>query len=266
MKLKELNSHVGAVVVLEALITLRWRDEGSFRAESTESRAYRPPQRGWLRQSGYVTLVKMVMTPEPVPEHPRHRLVLCLESDAEAANRNAEALIRLDYMFERPPDGDFTRASILEGKPDLVPCEVRLSRMFHSELSRELAEAGSPYATLSLMARAGPHNPGNDLDHRWFRAGGVNKLAEFEVLSLVFEERSSCGKRGTTSPSRVHLTNREEVLTWVGRGKTSAEVAMILGLSTRTVNFHCSRAVSRLDVTNQTQVVTKAIAEGLIAP
>jgi DNA-binding CsgD family transcriptional regulator len=213
-------------------------------------------------------LVKKVMPPEPVPEHPRYCLILCLERDAEAANLNAEALIRLDYMFERSPDRDFTRASIRERKPDLVPCEVRLSRLLHSELLRELAEAGSLYATLSLMARTGRHDPGTDLDHRRFRAGGgVNKMAEFEVLSLVFEERSSCGKRGTTSRSRVHLTNREkEVLTWVGRGKTSAEVAMILGLSARTVNFHCSQAVARLDVTNRTQAVTKAIAEGLIAP
>lgn len=211
--------------------------------------------------------MKKVITPEPIPEHPRHRLVLCLDSDAEAANLNAEALIRLDYMLERSPDGDFTRASIREGKPDLVPCEVRLSRLLLSELLREFAEAGSPYATLSLMARTDPHDPGTGLDHRRFRVDAVNKMAEFEVLSLVFEERSSSGKRGTTSRSRVHLTNREkEVLTWIGRGKTSAEVAMILGLSPRTVNFHCSQAVARLDAANRTQAVTKAIAEGLIAP
>jgi hypothetical protein len=86
-------------------------------------------------------LVTMVMTPEPVPEHPRCRLVLCSESDAEAANQNAEALISLDYMFERSPDGDFTRASILEAKPDLVPCKVRLSRMLQSELLWEQAVA-----------------------------------------------------------------------------------------------------------------------------
>jgi DNA-binding CsgD family transcriptional regulator len=62
----------------------------------------------------------------------------------------------------------------------------------------------------------------------------------------------------------VRLTARErEVLTWVGRGKTSAEIAIILGVSERTVNFHCDRAVRRLDAINRTHAVAKAIAGGL---
>jgi DNA-binding CsgD family transcriptional regulator len=65
--------------------------------------------------------------------------------------------------------------------------------------------------------------------------------------------------------SNLHLTEREkEVLDWVGRGKTSSEIAIILGLSERTVNFHCDQAMKRLDVTNRTQAVATAIAEGLI--
>ena len=60
------------------------------------------------------------------------------------------------------------------------------------------------------------------------------------------------------------LTPRErEVLTWAGRGKTSAEIAIILGVRERTVNFHCDRAVRRLDVVNRTHAVAKAIAQGL---
>ena len=61
------------------------------------------------------------------------------------------------------------------------------------------------------------------------------------------------------------MTEREkEVLTWVGRGKTSAEIAIILGLSERTINFHCDQAMKRLDVINRTQAVAMAIARGLI--
>jgi DNA-binding CsgD family transcriptional regulator len=54
------------------------------------------------------------------------------------------------------------------------------------------------------------------------------------------------------------------VLTWVARGKTSGEIAIILGLSERTVNFHCDQAMRRLDVVNRTQAVAKALADGLI--
>ena len=67
------------------------------------------------------------------------------------------------------------------------------------------------------------------------------------------------------SSGRARLTVREkDVLTWVARGKTSAEIAIILGLSERTINFHCDKAMRRLDGINRTQAVVKAIAEGLI--
>ena len=44
------------------------------------------------------------------------------------------------------------------------------------------------------------------------------------------------------------LNEREvEVLTWVARGKTSAEIGQILGLTKRTVDFHtdCARQTRR---------------------
>ena len=55
------------------------------------------------------------------------------------------------------------------------------------------------------------------------------------------------------------------MLTWVGRGKTSGEIALILELSERTVNFHCEQAMKRLDVMNRTQAVAKAITHQLIS-
>jgi Bacterial regulatory proteins, luxR family len=50
-------------------------------------------------------------------------------------------------------------------------------------------------------------------------------------------------------PKTVALNEREvEVLTWVARGKTSAEIAQILGLTKRTVRFsyrQCARQTRR---------------------
>jgi DNA-binding CsgD family transcriptional regulator len=63
-----------------------------------------------------------------------------------------------------------------------------------------------------------------------------------------------------------HLTNSgREVLTWVGRGKTSLEIAIVFSLRDRMETFHCDRAMRRLDVVNRTQAVAKAVAQGLIA-
>jgi DNA-binding CsgD family transcriptional regulator len=85
------------------------------------------------------------------------------------------------------------------------------------------------------------------------------------MLGIVSENQLLHQEDSSGSPSENGLTGRQrEVLTWVGRGKTSSEVAIILGLSERTVNFHCDHAVKRLEVANRTQAVAKAIAHGLI--
>ncbi|SEJ96620.1 MULTISPECIES: helix-turn-helix transcriptional regulator [unclassified Pseudomonas] len=60
------------------------------------------------------------------------------------------------------------------------------------------------------------------------------------------------------------LTVREvEVLKWSAEGKTAAEVAMILELKTRTVNYHIGRAIQKFGVANKTCAVVKAARRGL---
>ncbi|EUC01400.1 transcriptional regulator, LuxR family [Rhizobium sp. CF080] len=61
------------------------------------------------------------------------------------------------------------------------------------------------------------------------------------------------------------LTDREiDCLNWTAAGKTSAEIAEILGLSEHTVNHYLNRAAKKLDTVNRTQAVAKALRIGLI--
>ncbi|AYC99816.1 LuxR family transcriptional regulator [Neorhizobium sp. NCHU2750] len=61
------------------------------------------------------------------------------------------------------------------------------------------------------------------------------------------------------------LTEREvDCLNWTAAGKTSAEIAEILGLSEHTVNHYLNRAAKKLDTVNRTQAVAKALRIGLI--
>jgi LuxR family transcriptional regulator len=60
------------------------------------------------------------------------------------------------------------------------------------------------------------------------------------------------------------LTLREvEVLKWSAEGKTAAEVAIILDLKIRTVNFHIGSAKRKIGVTNKTSAVVHAALQGL---
>jgi LuxR family transcriptional regulator, quorum-sensing system regulator SolR len=65
--------------------------------------------------------------------------------------------------------------------------------------------------------------------------------------------------------AEVQLVEREiEVLRWTAEGKTSSDIAEILNLSERTVNFHLNNASSKLGTCNKTAASVKAALLGLI--
>lgn len=68
-----------------------------------------------------------------------------------------------------------------------------------------------------------------------------------------------------TTPPDYRLTPRQlEVLRWTANGNTASEIAEILGISTRTVNFHASEAMYRLSCRSKHQAVLKAAELGLL--
>jgi LuxR family transcriptional regulator len=61
------------------------------------------------------------------------------------------------------------------------------------------------------------------------------------------------------------LTPREyEVLRWTAAGKTAPQIATLLGISERTVNFHVTAIVEKLDAVNKTQAAVTATLLGLL--
>ena len=62
------------------------------------------------------------------------------------------------------------------------------------------------------------------------------------------------------------LNDREiQIIRWTSEGKTSAEIAIILGLSEHTVNSYIAAVLRKLHVVNRAQMVACAIRNGLIS-
>ncbi len=69
----------------------------------------------------------------------------------------------------------------------------------------------------------------------------------------------------TTSLPLRELSNRErEILRWSAAGKTADEIASILSISERTVTFHITSVLTKLNVVNKTQAVAKALLLGAL--
>lgn len=63
----------------------------------------------------------------------------------------------------------------------------------------------------------------------------------------------------------ARLSEREtEVIRWTAAGKTAAEIATILDISGRTVEFHITSAARKLDTVNRVHTVVEAIRKNLI--
>jgi LuxR family transcriptional regulator, quorum-sensing system regulator BjaR1 len=93
---------------------------------------------------------------------------------------------------------------------------------------------------------------------------GLEQMMELTYLSIHVFERLAEIRRMDIRPGEV-LTEREtDCLNWTAAGKTSAEIADILGLSEHTVNHYLNRAAKKLDTVNRTQAVAKALRVGLI--
>lgn len=66
-----------------------------------------------------------------------------------------------------------------------------------------------------------------------------------------------------TSPA---LTGRErEVLKWIGEGKSSWEIGVILSISERTVKYHINNVKSKLNAVNRPHAVAKALRYRIIS-
>lgn len=59
----------------------------------------------------------------------------------------------------------------------------------------------------------------------------------------------------------LSLSDREnEIMHWVGAGKTNYEIGLILGISQFTVKNHLQRIFRKIDVRNRAQAITRILS------
>jgi len=94
------------------------------------------------------------------------------------------------------------------------------------------------------------------------------------LTAYVHDSAARILKRGysksvdrTPAAPNESLNEREcAILAWIAAGKTISEIAGLLPISERTVNFHLYNARRKLGAANSRHAITKAIGLGLIGP
>ena len=194
--------------------------------------------------------------------------ILCIEDDRETAALIAEELVDRGYAVSIAHNGREGLAAILRTMPDLVLSDISMPAMSGFELLESLVALAPRFAKMPFVFLTALTDRDNELKGRQLGADDyVTKPIDFELLATIISARLAGVARLGMRPASVPLNEREvEVLTWAARGKTSAEIAKILDLTKRTVDFHIDNARGKLGAATRTEAVLKAATGRLIEP
>ncbi|AJW47343.1 MULTISPECIES: response regulator transcription factor [Ralstonia] len=199
---------------------------------------------------------------------PANPKILCIEDDVETAELITEELAEHGYTVITANDGESGLAMLLREAPDLVLCDVGMPGMTGFELLEQLRTLAPRYAEIPFVFLTAMAQRDSELRGRRLGADDyVTKPVDFEILMSIVQTRLARRPRTHTAHPPVQLSEREvEVLAWSARGKTSGEIATILGLSKRTVDFHMDNAREKLGVATRIEAVVRASSSGIIKP
>jgi DNA-binding response OmpR family regulator len=194
--------------------------------------------------------------------------ILCIEDDRETAALIAEELVDRGYDVIVAHDGREGLAAILRTMPNLVLSDISMPAMSGFELLDSLVTLSPRFSRMPFIFLTALSDRDNELKGRQLGADDyVTKPIDFEMLAAIIAARLAGVARMDVWPTTIALNEREvEVLTWAARGKTSAEIAKILGLTKRTVDFHIDNAREKLGAATRTEAVLKAATGRLIEP
>jgi DNA-binding response OmpR family regulator len=196
------------------------------------------------------------------------RKILCVEDDVETASLISDELVDRGYAVTIAHNGREGLTSIYREKPDLVLCDAGVPVMSGFELLERLTAVGPRFGAIPFVFVTALTDRDNELKARQLGADDfVTKPIDFEMLGVIVAARLAGVARRDKSPKSAVLSNREaEMLTWAARGKTSLEIAQIVGLTKRTVDFHIENTRIKLGVTTRIEAAIRAMTWHMIEP
>ena len=196
------------------------------------------------------------------------KTILCIEDDREVAALVAEDLIVRGFAVRLAYDGREAMATLLKEPPDLVLCDINLPTMSGFQVLEALTAIAPRFANMPFIFLTALTDREHELKGRTLGADDyVTKPIDFELLAEIINTRLARVERAGEAPPALKLTDREiEALTWSARGKTSSEIAQIIGLTKATVDAHLDSARAKLGAVTRVEAVVKAATQGLIEP
>jgi DNA-binding NarL/FixJ family response regulator len=190
--------------------------------------------------------------------------ILCIEDDPETVELLVEVLGDEGFDPVIARDGREGVAKFDE-RPNLILCDVDMPHMSGFEVLRQLREAAGQLRNIPFLFITAYGSRESHLQARRLGCDDfLTKPLDFELLVEIV--RSRLAQNPPAAPVPFTLTDREvEALTWVARGKSSTDIAVLMDVSERTVNFHVNNVIRKLGVATRVQAAIRCALLGLIA-
>lgn len=188
--------------------------------------------------------------------------ILIVDDDKDMQAILSDTLELEGYEISVAGDGKEALKEITSVSPELILLDVKLPGMSGLQLLEKIKKINKISVVIMLTGY------GDIKD-----AVSAIKMGAFDYITKPFKDeeivaniknalKSYGGGNGKNSSS---LSMREkEVLKWLKMGKSSWDISIILDISERTVNFHITNIMNKLDAITRTQAVAISIEKGLI--
>lgn len=193
----------------------------------------------------------------------RRPKILCIEDDAATAELLVEVLQDEGFDPIVASDGVEGVARFTE-RPDIILCDVDMPHLSGFGVLSELRKSAGqlrnvPFLFITAYGSRESHLQARRLGCDDF----LTKPLDFELLVEIV--RSRLAQHPGQATPEFALTDREvETMTWVAKGKSSTDIAVLMRVSERTVNFHVSNVIRKLGVATRVQAAIRCALLGLI--
>jgi DNA-binding response OmpR family regulator len=196
----------------------------------------------------------------------RAKHILCIDDDQETAGLIAEDLVERGFRVTVVHGGQAGLSAILRESPDLVLSDISMPGLSGFDILERLVAFAPDYARIPIVFLTALADRDTELRARRLGADDyVTKPIDFDMLVTIIRARLAGVARREVWHKQVCLNKREtEVMAWAARGKTSVEIAQILDLTKRAVDFHADNARVKLNASTRMHAAVKAASGGLI--
>ncbi|MBD0370270.1 MAG: response regulator transcription factor [Pyrinomonadaceae bacterium] len=212
------------------------------------------------------------------------KTTIILADDHELVRKSIAALLRDETDFEvvaECSNGRELLELVATLKPAVAIVDVAMPELNGVEATRRIRElspatriivlsnyADATYVRETLKAGAVGYivksGAANDLIQA-VRTGTRSHVYLSDAVSVIATgTRKSDGQTGAGSGTRPLSTREREVLQLIAEGRTSKEVASLLGISATTVKSHRNHIMEKLDIHDKAGLTRYAIRIGLI--